>query len=201
MLAPQDWHLRSIDAYEPYNNDYEDCDRDNFGDAEPVKVIALQARSPEVASLRPTDLPQSDYPTTWNDDTAHVPIAERITEADSSEGVQTTSAEDQPIDAQFGPISCHTHRHVSLHSGSLPEHLIDEPSYFYVLTTYLSYWILIAFGHTRDFFGKIFKPEKYKNYAEQDGYAPLNSDWENFYFRRLKARMNDCFMRPYVSFF
>jgi hypothetical protein len=64
MLAPQDWHLRSIDAYEPYNNDYEDYDRDIFGDAEPVKVIALQARSPEAASLRPTDLPQSDYPTT-----------------------------------------------------------------------------------------------------------------------------------------
>jgi serine palmitoyltransferase len=75
--------------------------------------------------------------------------------------------------------------------------LVDEPSYFYILTTHLSYMILIAFGRVRDFFGKVFKREKYKGFKEQDGYAALNSDWENFYFRRLKARMNDCFSRPY----
>ncbi|KAH9217295.1 pyridoxal phosphate-dependent transferase [Leptodontidium sp. 2 PMI_412] len=80
--------------------------------------------------------------------------------------------------------------------GPLPEHIMDEPAYFYLLTTYLSYMILIAFGRTRDIFGKIFKPEKYKDFKERDGYAALSSDFDNFYFRRLKTRMNDCFMRP-----
>jgi len=108
--------------------------------------------------------------------------------------------EEQPIDSQFGPIGSQTHRYVSKHKGGpLPQLVIDEPAYFYLLTTYLSYMILIAIGHTRDFFGKRFKPEKYKDFRERDGYAALNSDFDNFYFRRLKARINDCFMRPYVS--
>ena len=29
-----------------------------------------------------------------------------------------------------------------------------------------------------------------------DGYAPLNSDFDSFYTRRLKMRLNDCFSRP-----
>lgn len=109
--------------------------------------------------------------------------------------------EDQPIESQFGPIGDQTHRYVSQHMGGpLPILAVDEPSYFYLLTTYLSYIILNALGHTRDFFGKRFKPDKYKDYRERDGYAPLNSDFENFYFRRLKKRMDDCFSRPYESF-
>jgi serine palmitoyltransferase len=108
--------------------------------------------------------------------------------------------EEQPIDSQFGPIASQTHRYVSEYRGGpLPRLVIDEPSYFYLLTTYMSYMILIAFGHTRDFFGKRFTPEKYKDFKQRDGYAALNSDFDNFYFRRLKARMNDCFMRPYES--
>jgi serine palmitoyltransferase len=65
------------------------------------------------------------------------------------------------------------------------------------LTTYISYMILTAFGHMRDFFGKRFKAEKYKDYKPRDGYAALNSDYDNFYFRRLKKRMDDCFSRPF----
>lgn len=80
--------------------------------------------------------------------------------------------------------------------GPLPEHILDEPAYFYVLTTYMSYMILIWIGRARDFFGKIFSPRKYMHFKERDGYAPLTSDFENFYYRRLKARMNDCFARP-----
>lgn len=30
----------------------------------------------------------------------------------------------------------------------------------------------------------------------QQGYAPLNSDFDSFYTRRLKKRMDDCFSRP-----
>jgi serine palmitoyltransferase len=72
----------------------------------------------------------------------------------------------------------------------------DEPPYYYLLTTYISYLILIIFGHVRDFFGKRFHQEKYRHLKAANGYAALNSDFDNFYVRRLKMRINDCFSRP-----
>lgn len=73
---------------------------------------------------------------------------------------------------------------------------MDEPPYYYLLTTYISYLILIIFGHVRDFFGKRFRQERYRHLQARNGYAPLNSDFDNFYVRRLKMRINDCFARP-----
>ena len=73
---------------------------------------------------------------------------------------------------------------------------MDEPPYYYLLTTYISYLILIIFGHVRDFFGKRFRKEKYRHLQSNNGYAALNNDFDNFYVRRLKMRLNDCFARP-----
>ncbi|MCJ1480148.1 serine palmitoyltransferase component [Schaereria dolodes] len=99
--------------------------------------------------------------------------------------------------AQFGPLGSQSHRYASRHyGGEYPEPILDEPPYYYVLTTYLSYLILMIFGHCRDFFGKRFREEHYRHLKERDGYAPLNSDFDNFYVRRLKNRFNDCFARP-----
>lgn len=99
--------------------------------------------------------------------------------------------------AQFGPLGHSTHRHTSRHQGAdFPEPVMDEPPYYYLLTTYISYLILIIFGHVRDFFGKRFREEHYRHLKARNGYAPLNSDFDNFYVRRLKMRINDCFARP-----
>jgi len=104
------------------------------------------------------------------------------------------------IDAQFGPLGSQSHRYVSKHmGGELEEPVQDEPPYYYLLTTYLSYLILIVFGHVRDFFGKRFRPDHYKLLKAADGYAALNSDFDNFYVRRLKMRINDCFSRPIIG--
>ena len=73
---------------------------------------------------------------------------------------------------------------------------MDEPPYYYLLTTYISYLILIIFGHVRDFFGKRFREENYRHLKPRNGYAALNNDFDNFYVRRLKMRINDCFNRP-----
>ncbi|KAH9444604.1 hypothetical protein Pst134EB_024865 [Puccinia striiformis f. sp. tritici] len=72
----------------------------------------------------------------------------------------------------------------------------EEPSLWVYLSTYLSYLILILLGHVRDFFGKRFKSTDFKHLMPQNGYAALNSDFDSFYTRRLKARMDDCFARP-----
>ncbi|KAI9779741.1 MAG: serine palmitoyltransferase component [Geoglossum umbratile] len=99
--------------------------------------------------------------------------------------------------AQFGPLGHQSHRYVSkCVDDDFPEPVMDEPPYYYLLTTYISYLILIIFGHVRDFFGKRFREENYRHLKARNGYAPLNSDFDNFYVRRLKMRINDCFSRP-----
>lgn len=99
--------------------------------------------------------------------------------------------------AQFGPLGHLSHRYTSRHvGGHFEEPALDEPPYYYLLTTYISYLILIIFGHIRDFFGKRFREEHYRHLQARNGYAPLNSDFDNFYVRRLKMRINDCFARP-----
>ena len=99
--------------------------------------------------------------------------------------------------AAFGPLGSKQHLYSSRFVGTeFPEPVEDEPPYYYLITTYISYLILIIFGHVRDFFGKRFKQDSYKQLRELDGYAPLNSDFDNFYTRRLQLRINDCFRRP-----
>ncbi|KAM7195009.1 serine palmitoyltransferase 2 [Naviculisporaceae sp. PSN 640] len=101
-------------------------------------------------------------------------------------------------EAQFGPLLSPAHRHISAHRGEVFEAPIeDEPALFFVLTTYLSYLILIFVGHTRDFFGKRFGNKKhYQSLKAANGYAALNDDFDSFYVRRLKMRLDDCFARP-----
>ncbi|RAL68557.1 hypothetical protein DID88_007282 [Monilinia fructigena] len=99
-------------------------------------------------------------------------------------------------EAQFGPLNHPGHKYVSQHHGVFEDPVLDEPPYYYLLTTYISYLVLIIFGHVRDFFGKRFKPESYRHLTAANGYAALNSDFDNFYVRRLKLRIDDCFARP-----
>ncbi|GME28173.1 serine palmitoyltransferase [Neofusicoccum parvum] len=99
--------------------------------------------------------------------------------------------------AEFGPLGSKSHLYSSRFvDEQFPDPIEDEPPYYFLLTTYISYLVLIIFGHVRDFFGKRFKQNNYKHLRAQDGYAPLNSDFDNFYVRRLKMRINDCFARP-----
>lgn len=99
---------------------------------------------------------------------------------------------------QFGPLLHPSHRYVSKHrGGSLEAPVEDEPPYYYVLTTYISYLLLIFFGHARDFFGKYFGDKKrYSIIRAASGYAPLTDDFDSFYTRRLKRRIDDAFARP-----
>ncbi len=99
---------------------------------------------------------------------------------------------------EFGTLTSKEYLYVSEHPRGKPveDPIIDEPPYFYLLATYFNYLLLIILGHLRDFFGKIFYPEDYKDMIELDGYAPLYSNFESFYVRRMKHRLDDCFSRP-----
>ncbi|KAL7342166.1 serine palmitoyltransferase 2 [Rhodotorula toruloides] len=89
------------------------------------------------------------------------------------------------------------HRTISQHTpGVSLKASEEEPSVWVYLQTYLSYAILIVIGHIRDYVGKRLFPASYSHLRPSHGYAPLFSDFDSFYTRRLKLRLEDCFARP-----
>ncbi|KAI0239541.1 serine palmitoyltransferase component [Massospora cicadina] len=76
-----------------------------------------------------------------------------------------------------------------------PEELPDVPI-FVLITTYLSFVLLVLIGHVRDFFGKIFKSHEYVPYQHSNGYAPIVDGFDSMFHRRLYLRIRDCFSRP-----
>ncbi|CAO1619608.1 unnamed protein product [Jaminaea pallidilutea] len=110
-----------------------------------------------------------------------------------------SSADGTPLlHSEFGYCTNQRYRYTSQHpkGAALPSPHEEEPSYWVVLTTYISYLILIVIGHMRDYVGKRVFPKAYRHLVESGGYAALNSDFDSFYTRRLKARLDDCFSRP-----
>ncbi|KAG1807481.1 serine palmitoyltransferase 2 [Suillus subaureus] len=110
----------------------------------------------------------------------------------TSEQVFTT------LHAEFGHCANEAYRCVSKHDYTKPfqEHTIEEPPYYIHLATYISFLILHMLGHLRDFFGKRFIKSHFTHLMPHNGYAPLNSDFDSFFPRRLKRRMDDCYGQP-----
>ncbi|KAI8867483.1 PLP-dependent transferase [Ramicandelaber brevisporus] len=76
------------------------------------------------------------------------------------------------------------------------EDVLERTPYHVLLTTYFAYLVLIIFAHMRDMLGKLFHPEDYAFLRETNGYAPLVSDFESLWSRRLYRRIRDTFNRP-----
>lgn len=195
----EDWHGHWQDYY--YDNP-ESPFWEAKRDAQNARVKVSQREGPPVKPSRALKQPSqlissTPVPATTDELLIHQPLTLATPELPiTAEEIEKQAR----FDAQFGPIGSRDHRYVSQHlGGDLPENFIDEPPYFYLLTVYISYMILTAFGRVRDFFGKRLKSDQYKHIQAAGGYAALNSDFENFYFRRMKRRMNDCFSRPYES--
>ncbi|KZT01614.1 serine palmitoyltransferase 2 [Laetiporus sulphureus 93-53] len=110
----------------------------------------------------------------------------------TSEQVFTT------VHTEFGHCANEKFRFTSQHHAGAPYKSYPEqdPPYYILLTTYISYLLVICLGHLRDFFGKRFRRSAYRHLMAQDGYAALNSDFDSFYTRRLKTRLDDCFSQP-----
>lgn len=101
--------------------------------------------------------------------------------------------------AEFGECSDPRFRWRSQYREDVPLEISDEEEaigYMTVLSTYLCYIVLISLGHLRDFVGKRVFPRSFDNLRERDGYAALSSDYDSFYTRRLKMRIDSCFDRP-----
>ena len=109
--------------------------------------------------------------------------------------ISTTDVLSKPYFEEEGPTSLYN----AQSNEPLPqdeEQLLEATPLFTLITTYLSYFILIVFGHIQDFFGALFYPHDFKHLKTQNGYAPVNSGFDTFYHRRLYVRIRDCFNRP-----
>ncbi|KAI7866768.1 pyridoxal phosphate-dependent transferase [Spinellus fusiger] len=76
------------------------------------------------------------------------------------------------------------------------EQKMEDAPLIVLVSTYLNYLVLILFGHLRDILGKMFKRKKYAHLRTSEGYAPLISDFDSFYARRMYLRIRDCWNRP-----
>ncbi|KAL3873456.1 hypothetical protein ACJMK2_036571 [Sinanodonta woodiana] len=76
----------------------------------------------------------------------------------------------------------------------------EETPLHIAIWTYLSYGLLVVFGHIRDFLRDI-GIEKIKSCTEPKlpGFVPLYQSWESFYTRNLYRRVRDCWNRPICS--
>ena len=70
---------------------------------------------------------------------------------------------------EFGHSANEQHRYTSKHvPGASLQFEENEPPYWVLLTTYISYLFLIVLGHVRDFFGKRLYPAFYKHLQPSD---------------------------------
>src|SRR5258708_9967878 len=67
------------------------------------------------------------------------------------------------VHAEFGHCDNKLYRHTSSHPLGVPfpSSKPQDPPYYILLSTYVSYLFLICLGHLRDFFGKRFRPHAY----------------------------------------
>ncbi|CAJ2506824.1 Uu.00g080100.m01.CDS01 [Anthostomella pinea] len=156
-------------------------------------LMAMQNNSAPIITAASLSLPSISLSTA----TAGEPNGDEIATTLYQPPSSAETDRQKRLDAQFGPLIDPAHRYVSKHHGEpLRAPIIDEPPYYYVLTTYISYLLLLALGHIRDFFGKRFsKKPLYRTLRAANGYAPLNDDFDSFYTRRLKLRIDDVFAR------
>jgi serine palmitoyltransferase len=72
-----------------------------------------------------------------------------------------------------------------------------HPPLLVAISTYFAFGVMIFFGHLRDSFRRC-KPKRNEQ-IHTPGYAPLLRDFEDFFTRRMFARVQDCWNRPIAS--
>ncbi|KAF9484072.1 hypothetical protein BDN70DRAFT_196264 [Pholiota conissans] len=133
----------------------------------------------------------------------------------TSEQVFTT------VHTEFGHCANEAYRTTSQHKLGTPleDHVEQDPPYYILLSTYISYLILIVLGHVRDFIGKRLSPASYHHliprdvsvffwsyfYCEGRTYvkvlaSPLPRDRERHYHAKLPALWREVFVTVIFMF-
>jgi len=130
--------------------------RARVGGRAPTSTPALSLSSSVTSSSEDTVLDESELD---NSDGLALPA-----HAPTSEQVFTT------IHTEFGHCANGEYRYMSRHTAGAPVegHIERDPPYYILLSTYISYLILICVGHVRDFIGKRLNPSFYKHLVPRD---------------------------------
>ena len=122
----------------------------------PTVTPALSLSSSVTSSSEEVLLDQQDYD---NSDGLVLPP-----NPPTSEQVFTTAH------TEFGHCANEKYRHLSQHLAGAAVKPAEEqdPPYYILLSTYISYLILICIGHVRDFVGKRLNPSSYKHLMPHD---------------------------------
>ncbi|TFK29509.1 serine palmitoyltransferase 2 [Coprinopsis marcescibilis] len=152
----------------------------------------------------PTSTPALSISSSITSSSEDTVLREEDEEEDNSHGLSlptrppTSEQVFNTVHTEFGHCAQEAYRMTSQHTPGeeVPGHVEQDPPYYILLSTYVSYLILIVLGHIRDFVGKRFNAKAYYHLIPRHGYAPLNSDFDSFYTRRLKTRMDECFNQP-----
>jgi len=132
--------------------------RSNGSVASSTSTPALSLSSSITSSSEDTILHEDEYLTdptlASNADGLLLPL-----HPPTSEQVFTT------VHTEFGHCANEEYRTTSQHKqgASVPAHVEQDPPYYILLSTYISYLILIVLGHVRDFVGKRLSPASYKH--------------------------------------
>ena len=156
---------------------------------------ASKPSSPYSTPTPTTSLSRTDYMSSAEFAASPSGDLAKSTDSALSNGNARAAKRDEKDARQYAPLKDPRHKVPSTSVGPPVAHIEEDPPLSFLITTYISYLMLIVLGHIRDFFGKRFASKRYAHLKQQNGYAPLNSDFDNFYVRRLKMRINDCFGR------
>lgn len=125
----------------------------------PTSTPALSTSSSATASSEDSILREGEVKMYDNDDGLSYPSV-----PPTSEEVFNT------VHSEFGHCANEDYRFTSQHpvGKPFPHHEEQDPPYYILLSTYISYMILICLGHLRDFFGKRLKPSAYTHLLPHD---------------------------------
>lgn len=140
-----------------------------------------QADARVVNGITPTATPALSLSSSMTCSSEDIVLHEDHMETDNSDGLAlppcapTSSDVFTTVHTEFGHCSNPDYRYVSQHTPgtAVLAHVEQDPPYYILLSTYISYLILICLGHIRDFLGKRFHPSSYKHLMPSDVRNPL----------------------------
>jgi serine palmitoyltransferase len=98
----------------------------------------------------------SSYVTSDDSDDAYDEL-DRPPHAPTSEQQPTTKH------SEFGHCFNEAYRYTSGYKPDAAHTAQEDPPYYILITTYISYLLMIIYGHSRDFIGKRFFPDAYRH--------------------------------------
>ena len=162
--------------------------RARTGGKSPTSTPALSLSSSVTSSSEDTVLHEYEFE---NADGLSLPAT-----PPTSEQVFTT------VHTEFGHCANEEFRTISQHvpGSQVPGHVEQDPPYYILFSTYISYLILICLGHVRDFVGKRLSPSSYKHLVPRDVSSLISASLFGFKLSLASRPNGRVLLHPFFHF-